>query len=238
MVKASFGGEYRDPASRPPTTTGIRKTGKPASESHVPAPTSDWVVVVPVKGTAGAKSRLGSGDNSALAIAIALDTVAAALATPGVSGVLVVTSEAASVVFDETEALVLIEDEPAGLSSAVELGVETASEMAAPGRGIAVLLGDLPALTPAELGAALEQARLHELAMVPDAEGTGTTLITAADGAAHNPAFGPGSAQLHRAAGYFLLDLPAESGLRMDADTRETLDALAGRLGSHSADLR
>ncbi len=237
MVKASFGGEYRDPASRPPTTTGIRKAGKPVAESHLPAPTTDWIVVIPVKGTAGAKSRFGSGDNSALALAIALDTVDAALATAGVTGVLVVTSEAASAIFDETEALVLIEDDPAGLSSAIELGVETASEMGAPGRGIAVLLGDLPALTPAELGVALEQARRHELAMVPDAEGTGTTLITAADGAAHNPAFGPGSAALHRAAGYFPIELPADSGLRMDADTRDALDALSGRLGPHTAAL-
>ncbi|MES2172243.1 MAG: 2-phospho-L-lactate guanylyltransferase, partial [Actinomycetota bacterium] len=141
-------------------------------------------------------------------------------------------------VFDETEALVLVEDDPAGLSSAIELGIETAAEMGAPGRGIAVLLGDLPALQPAELEAALEQARLHELAMVPDAEGTGTTLITAADGAAHNPAFGPGSAARHRAAGYAELEVPAGSGLRMDADTRETLDALAGRLGPHTAALR
>ncbi len=132
----------------------------------------------------------------------------------------------------------LVEDDPAGLSSAIELGIETAAEMGAPGRGIAVLLGDLPALQPAELEAALEQARLHELAMVPDAEGTGTTLITAADGAAHNPAFGPGSAARHRAAGYAELEVPAGSGLRMDADTRETLDALAGRLGPHTAALR
>jgi 2-phospho-L-lactate guanylyltransferase len=237
VVKASFGGEYRDPASRPPTTTGLRRTGKAPSESHLPAPTADWIVVIPVKGTASAKSRFGDGDNSRLALAIALDTVDAALATPGVSGVLVVTSATASPVFDETEALVLIEDDPSDLRSAIELGIETAAEMGAPGRGIAVLLGDLPALTADELQSALEQARPHELAMVPDAEGTGTTLITAADGAAHNPAFGPGSAALHRSAGYAELDVPADSGLRMDADTRDTLDALAGRLGPHSAAL-
>jgi 2-phospho-L-lactate guanylyltransferase len=207
------------------------------ADAHLPAPTTEWVVVIPVKGTGEAKSRFGSGDNFPLALAIALDTVEAALATASVTGVLVVTSEAASTVFDETEALVLVEDDPAGLASAIELGVETAWQMGAPGRGVAVLLGDLPALRPSELASALEQARLHELAMVPDVEGTGTTLITAADGAAHNPAFGPGSAALHRAAGYSQLDVPADSGLRMDVDTRDTLDTLVGRLGSHTTAL-
>jgi 2-phospho-L-lactate guanylyltransferase len=232
VVKAYGGAE-----NRPPTTTGIRKTGKPVQESHVPVPTTEWVVVVPVKGTAGAKSRFGEGDHSALATAIALDTVEAALATAGVTGVLVVTSEEASAAFDETEALVLIEEHPAGLAAAIALGVETASEMSAAGRGIAVLLGDLPALTPAELGFALDAARSHALATVPDAEGTGTTLITAADGSLHAPAFGLGSAELHRAAGYVALEIPIDSGLRNDVDTLSSLRALAGRLGSHTASL-
>ncbi len=234
MVKA-YGGEYRDAASRPPTTTGLRKTGKPVRESHEPQPTTEWVVVVPVKGTGAAKSRFGAGDHSALALAIALDTVEAVLATAGVTGVLVVTSEEASAVFDETDALVLVEEHPSGLSAAIALGVETAAEMAAPGRGIAVLLGDLPALRPAELAAALGVAGEHDLAMVPDADGTGTTLITAADGATHAPAFGPGSAALHRAAGYAALDVPSDSGLRTDVDTLDALQALAGRLGARTA---
>jgi 2-phospho-L-lactate guanylyltransferase len=234
-VVEAYGGRYRDPEGRPPTTTGLRKTGKPVRESHVPAPTSEWIVVIPVKGTSAAKSRFGEGDHSALAIAIALDTVEAALATAGVSGVLVVTSEAASGVFDGTEALVLVEEWPAGLAAAIALGVETAVEMSAAGRGVAVLLGDLPALTSAELGGALEAARSHRLAMVPDAEGTGTALITAADGVAHAPAFGPGSAALHRAAGYVELDVPVDSGLRNDVDTLEALRALGGRLGPRTS---
>ncbi len=234
MVKA-YGGEYRDAASRPPTTTGIRKTGKPVPEGHEPAPTTEWVVVIPVKGTADAKSRFGSGDHSALAMAIALDTVEAALATPGVSGVLVVTSEEASTLFDETEALVLVEEGAPGLRSAIALGVETAAEMMAPGRGIAVLLGDLPAMTPAELGAALVAAQAVDRAMVTDAEGTGTALITAVDGAVHSPAFGAGSAALHAAAGYVALEVPVESGLRNDVDTLDRLRALEGRLGPRTA---
>jgi 2-phospho-L-lactate guanylyltransferase len=234
VVKA-YGGEYRDAATRPPTTTGLRKTGKAIPDTHDPEHTTDWVVVVPVKGTSTAKSRFGLGDHSELALAMALDTVEAALATAGVSGVLVVTSEAASAAFDETEALVLVEDEPAGLAAAIQLGIETAAEMGAPGRGIAVLLGDLPALSSSELAAALVLASDHDLAMVPDAAGTGTSLITAADGAVHRPAFGEGSAALHVAAGYATLSLPAESGLRIDVDVLASLQALGSRLGRHTA---
>jgi 2-phospho-L-lactate guanylyltransferase len=231
MVKA-YGGEGEN---RPPTTTGLRKTGKPHPDTHDPAPTTEWVVVIPVKGTPSAKSRFGPGDHTGLALAIALDTVEAALATPSVSGVLVVTSAAASTIFDQTEALVLIEDEPHGLAEAIAQGVETAVAMGAAGRGVAVLLGDLPALRPEELGEALDLARATGLAMVADAEGTGTTLITAADGATHRPLFGPGSADAHRAAGYLPLDIPALSGLRSDVDTLEELIALDGRLGPHTA---
>lgn len=237
IVVKAYGGEYRDAASRPPTTTGIRKTGKAIPDSHDPEHTTDWVVVIPVKGTAGAKSRFGPGDHSELALAMALDTVEAALATAGVSGVLVVTSEVASATFDETEALVLIEDEPAGLAAAIRLGVETAAEMGAPGRGIAVLLGDLPALTPAELAAALVAAAAHELAMVADVAGTGTSLITAADGANHLAAFGEGSAELHRAAGYVELDIAVTSGLRNDVDTPEALRAVEASVGRHTGAL-
>ena len=57
-----------------------------------------WVCVVPVKGSAGAKSRLGQLPESFpargdLAEAFALDTVAALLASPSVEQVLVVTAD-------------------------------------------------------------------------------------------------------------------------------------------------
>ena len=198
-------------------------------------PTTNWVIVVPVKGTADAKSRFGPVDRAALAEAIALDTVEAVLATAGVSEVIVVTSAGASAAFAELGARVLVEEEPAGLTSAIALGIEAAAEVAAPFGGVAVLLGDLPALRPTELAAALQSAGGVELAMVPDADGTGTTLITAAAGAIHAPAFGPDSNALHRAAGYLPLQLPATSGLRTDVDTLASLRALDGRLGARTA---
>lgn len=215
-----------------PKNSAIRKTGRPVKETHEPAPTTEWFVVIPVKGTRSAKSRLGASEE--LALAIALDTVEAAIAAPGVTGVVVVTSEAASAYFDATDAFVIVQ-ETTGLASAIATGLETADDFGIAGRGTAVLLGDLPALTPAELGRALDAARAFDHAMVPDAAGTGTTLITAADGQVHTPAFGEGSAAAHEAAGYEALEVPATSGLRCDVDTRADLDALAARLGPRTA---
>ena len=219
-----------------PRDTGIRKTGKPVAESHVVEPTREWVVVVPVKGTPEAKSRLGDDlpDRGALALAIALDTTSAALAAQSVVGVIVVTSTAVAGAFDELDALVVVEDEPAGLAAAIASGIELASELGAPGRGVAVLLGDLPALSPSELDGALSLAARHDRAMVPDAEGSGTVLVTAADGATHSTAFGPGSSAAHVAAGYAPLELPGDWGLRNDVDTYDQLTALRHRLGART----
>ena len=190
--------------------------------------------MVPVKGTSQAKSRFGPGDNSALALAMAADTVVAAMEADGVAGVLVVTTAEASGIFDDLGAFVIVQ-ETAGLAAAVSLGVATASEMTEPGRGIAVLLGDLPALTSAELGAALTAARSYPLAMVADAAGDGTALITAANGATHAPAFGAGSSAAHRSAGYMPLEVSPGSGLCNDVDSAEDLAMLAGRIGVHTA---
>lgn len=217
---------------RRPTTTGIRKAGSRAAT----VPTTEWVVVVPVKGTAQAKSRFGPGDHSDLALAMAADTVAAAMEADGVAGVLVVTTVEASGIFDDLGAFVVVQ-ESAGLASAVELGVATAGEMTEPGRGIAVLLGDLPALTSAELGAALDAARAHARAMVEDAAGEGTALITAAHGSTHAPAFGSGSSAAHRGAGYIPLAVSSDSGLRNDVDSAHDLAHLDGRLGERTARL-
>ena len=218
---------------RRPITTGIRRTGARVDQQSVSA-TTEWIVVVPVKGTAQAKSRFGPGDHSALALAMAADTVAAAMAADGVAGVLVVTTAEASTIFDDLGAFVIVE-ETAGLSSAIDLGVATAAELGEPWRGIAVLLGDLPALTPAELGAALAEARSYPLAIVSDAAGDGTVLITASSGSFHSPRFGVGSSSAHRAKGYIPLEVSALSGLRNDVDSASGLLRLDGRLGERTA---
>lgn len=189
----------------------------------------DWTVVVPVKGTASAKSRLAASAD--LALAIALDSVAAVVAALPTSGrpseprVIVVTSASIAAHFEALGAHV-VPDEGNGLNAAVAQGI------AAAGRGpVGVLLGDVPALRAAELEAALELAAQYPLAFVPDADNDGTVLLTALRPADHRPAFGAHSRARHLAAGYVELELPQESGLRRDVDTASQLADLASRVG-------
>jgi 2-phospho-L-lactate guanylyltransferase len=182
-------------------------------------------LVIPVRDPASAKSRLAVGDNpaaharrAALAAAIALDTVTAARAAREVGEVIVVGTLASAL-----EGVQVLDDPGYGLLVAVGAGL-AAADAAAP---TAVLLGDLPALQPADLDAALVAASEHHWAFVPDAEGTGTTLVTAAAGLPHALRFGEGSAEQHRDAGYVELEVPERSGLRRDIDTPTQLAALA-----------
>ncbi|WP_347754197.1 2-phospho-L-lactate guanylyltransferase [Agrococcus sp. ProA11] len=171
-----------------------------------------WSIVIPVKGSVG-KSRLDAGDaRAALAVAFARDTIAAACASASVDRVVVVTGDP-----DVTRDLAGIEvvDDPAhGLHAAIQAGVATL----APEQPTAVMLGDLPALTPEALDAALELAAREQRSYVPDAIATGTTLLAALRPDALRPHFGPGSAELHRRAGHIELAVPPDSGLRVDVD--------------------
>ena len=192
----------------------------------------DWTIVIPVKGTPSAKSRLGGpGDlRAARARAIALDTVEVAVS---VAPVIVVTSGQHSADFEALGAAI-IPEVGAGLAAAIQTGINSLPASAS----VAVLLGDLPALVADELRAALDAAAAHDLAFVPDREGTGTALITALVGSDHAPAFGEGSAARHAAAGYVELELDPENGLRNDVDTSEQLARLAGRTGPRTAALQ
>ncbi|WP_411719612.1 2-phospho-L-lactate guanylyltransferase [Mycetocola sp.] len=186
--------------------------------------TTDWVVVIPVKGTPQAKSRMDPSPG--LALAIALDTVEAALAA---ADVLVVTSASAAESFEDIGARVVI-DEGGGLNDAASHGLAVEND-----GNRAVLLGDLPALQPDELTEALEMALRFPRAFVPDTERQGTSLITARTGVAHRPAFGTGSRAAHQDRGYVELDVNPQSGLRRDVDTRTHLREIPpARLGSRT----
>jgi len=178
-----------------------------------------WTVIIPVKPAAIGKSRLGLGPEVARAIAV--DTVAAVVACDAVDRVIVVTSDAA---FRPSGTEVLLETVPSGIDAAVAAGAALAG-IDAPR---AALLGDLPALDPAELAAALASAAHHPRSFVADHEGTGTTLVTSAPGKALRTAFGEASAARHRSLGLVELQVPADSSVRLDVDTPEQL-ALALR---------
>lgn len=172
----------------------------------------DFTIVIPVKGTPAAKSRFGSGDNSPLALAMALDTVEVALT---VADVIVVTVNG-----DEFERLGarVIADPGKGLNAAIRAGLAAASGPTA------VLLGDHPALTAAELSDALAAASAHPRSLVADADREGSALTASLS--THEPAFGAGSRAAHLARGYVELD-GDWPGLRRDVDTAEQLDSLA-----------
>jgi 2-phospho-L-lactate guanylyltransferase len=181
-----------------------------------------WTVIIPVKPAAIGKSRLGLGPE--LARAIALDTVAAVVACDAVERVIAVTADAA---FRPPGAEVLPERTPSGIDAAIAAG----AELAGIGTARAALLGDLPSLIPGELAAALALAAAHQRGFVPDHEGTGTTLVTAAPGETLLTAFGGTSAAKHRALGLVELELPTSSSVRFDVDTVEQLRAAAATIG-------
>lgn len=197
-----------------------------------------WTVVVPVKRLAVAKTRLhmaglGAKDHRALALALAVDTVSAVRDCPVVDRVVVVTDDAEATGALEALGATVISDEPdAGLNPALAHGAARAAGLA-PGHGVAVLSADLPALRSAELAEALGVAAGHPRAFLPDAAGTGTTLLTARPGIALDPRYGPDSRAAHRASG--AVELPGRwPSLRRDVDTPADL-ADAARLGLGAA---
>jgi 2-phospho-L-lactate guanylyltransferase len=192
-----------------------------------------WTVIVPVKRLPLAKSRLRGAlpgvEHDALVLAMAMDTVSAALASPVVGRVAVVTSDPLA----ERSALdagaeVIVDVPDAGLNPALAYAATVARPKAAGTLpGVAALAADLAALRPADLTAALRAAeeaaagaprRLY----VPDAAGTGTVLLAATAGAGLEPCFGGGSAAAHLASG--AVELSGEwPSLRCDVDTAADL---------------
>jgi 2-phospho-L-lactate guanylyltransferase len=143
-----------------------------------------WTVLLPVKVLARAKSRLAvlAGDRRReLALALAADTVEAAVACPEVARVVVVTSDPVAGRLLSALGAVVVPDGPAGapaglpapgdppaggvdglgaqegLNAALRHGAAVAARRW-PGTGLAALTADLPALRPAELAAALRAA--------------------------------------------------------------------------------
>jgi 2-phospho-L-lactate guanylyltransferase len=190
-----------------------------------------WSVVVPVKRLPAAKTRLydrrrDRAEHAALALALAEDTVAAAAGSPPVARVVVVTDDPDATAAVRRLGAVVVADEPdAGLNPALAHGAQRAWDLA-PGDGVAVLSADLPALRGSELAAALGAAERHPRAFVPDAGGTGTTLLTALPGTPLDPRYGDRSRQAHLASG--AVELAGRwPSLRRDVDTAEDLSAAA-----------
>ncbi len=198
-----------------------------------PRPTP-WQVVVPIKGTDAAKTRLGVAPSErrlSLARAFALDTldaVANALSRRPGSRLVVVSVDTAPGTWPGADEV--IPDPGLGLNPAVTAGLGACD----PAAFRAVLLGDLPALRPADLDRALAAAEREDLGYVADEDGRGTVLVTAGPGIRLVPRFGPSSAHDHDDTGHAALavDLPR---LRADVDSLDDLDtALALGVGAHT----
>ncbi|MFB9234248.1 2-phospho-L-lactate guanylyltransferase [Plantactinospora siamensis] len=200
---------------------------------------SIWTAVLAVKRLDAAKSRLrGALDevpHERLALALATDTIAAAVACPDVADVLVVTGEdRLAEALEPLPVRLVPEGDEGDLNRAFALGAELAA-----GRPVAALTADLPALRPVELAAALRAAAAEppERRFVPDTPGTGTVLLAAPAGVPLAPCFGPGSAAAHAASGARPLR-GAWPSLRRDVDTAADLAAAAVLgLGRHTAAL-
>lgn len=202
--------------------------------------TVQWHLVVPVKDADRAKTRLEAPhplSRPRLARAVARDTLEAACAAVGAGRVTVVTSDPVVRRAALDLGAQVVPDPREGLNAAVRAGWGTPEAGHGPagpeGRsGWAALLGDLPALRPEDLRAALDVCARHARAAVPDAEGTGTVLLTSTV-APPDPRFGTGSAARHALDADVLdLDLPR---LRRDVDVVADLrGAVALGVGRHT----
>ena len=200
-----------------------------------------WSVLLPVKVLAQAKSRLAElagPRRGELALALACDTVTAVLGCEAAARAVVITDDpVAAATLTHLGALVIPDQPRDGLNAALRHGAAFAAARW-PGCGTAALSADLPALRPAELARALDAAAAWPTAFVADAAGDGTTLYTAAPGAAFRPAFGLASRARHAAGGAAELEPGDVPGLRRDVDTPADLrDAAALGLGPHTAPL-
>lgn len=214
-----------------------------------------WSLVIPVKRLSLAKTRLSAvltdstrddllidsrtaeqptaagrlPANGRIALAMASDTVCAALASASVASVVVVTDDRLAA---ETLAALgarVVPDAPDdGLNAALRYGAGLAARHR-PADGVGALSADLAALRPDELTDALQQAAGHGRAFVADTVGTGTTLLSALPGHSLDPRFGIGSARAHLRYGAHALGGTWPS-LRRDLDTPADL-AIAARMG-------
>ena len=119
-----------------------------------------------------------------------------------------------------------------GLNAALAFGAEY---LGTPNGTVGALQADLPALRPADLSAAIEEAAGRR-AYCADRPGAGTTLLLAAPGEPLHPRFGRHSADAHAATGAVRIGGSLAS-LRCDVDTKDDL-AVAAQIGLEGSPFR
>ena len=185
-----------------------------------------WVVVVPVKGGPRSKSRLGLPETTrvVLARAFAEDTIEAVRSCDSVAATWVLTSDDDTVDWVTrtwNDVRVTRQTDSMDLNAALEQVIATlrGSDTHA---SVAIVAGDLPALTGAGLGSALAAATVGgSAAVVVDRWDRGTTTLMLPAGSTVVVSFGPDSARRHRLAGARVVG--ATDDVRCDVDTADDL---------------
>ncbi|MDR3544353.1 MAG: NTP transferase domain-containing protein [Candidatus Limnocylindrales bacterium] len=209
--------------------------------------------IIPVRGLERAKTRLGEAldpeERHALVEGLLRRTIEAAVATPGIRAVAVVSPDPEALAVAADAGAVTLPQGGGGLNEGLADGRAWAREMGA--TALLVIPADLPAIRSGELRRILEAARdrlMTDVAgtasagiavtslvvLVPDRAHEGTNVLLVAPPGAIPFRFGPGSRAAHAAAaargGAVYLEL--EGPLALDLDTPDDLlDAEALGLG-------
>jgi 2-phospho-L-lactate guanylyltransferase len=201
---------------------------------------SETVVVIPVRALEGAKSRLGAvldaEERRELVERLLRATTAAALATPGVTRVIVVSPDPEVIAVGEGAGATGVRQGSTGLNPGI---VEArASSAAAGARRMLVLPGDLPGITPGDIAAVLATGDLageaddgatdnerSVVVLATDRHGRGTNALLLQPPGVIEPAFGGDSREAHRrlaaSAGAAFAETPDR--LELDLDTPDDL---------------
>ncbi|WP_459803543.1 2-phospho-L-lactate guanylyltransferase [Herbidospora sp. RD11066] len=192
-----------------------------------------WTIVIPVKTLIRAKTRLAAAvgpHREDLAVAVAADTVTAALATRGVGRVIVVTADPRPAAVLAELGAEVVHDPDVGLNAALRAGAAHATG------AVAALQADLPALRSPELARVLTAAAEFDQSFLPDAADIGTVLYAVRPGIPFRPRFGGESRARHLTGGAKELCLDDVASVRRDVDTIDDLKAAAALgLGPHTA---
>ncbi len=197
------------------------------------------VAIIPVRGLERAKTRLGEAldpeERHALVEGLLRRTIQAAVTTPGIRAVAVVSPDPEALAVAADAGAVTLPQGGGGLNEGLADGRAWVRELGA--TALLVIPADLPAINPGELGRVLEAARVRLagslaatpetgmtvtslVVLVPDRAGEGTNLLLLAPPGAIPFQFGPGSRAAHAAAaartGAVYLELTGPLGLDLD----------------------
>lgn len=188
----------------------------------------DLRLLVPVKSLALAKSRLSLSPHARRRIAEGLLTHTLEVALQCLPARQIVVLSADGLVQDmaRQRGVSTLEDPADCLNASLHWGIHTLRSRCS-GLTIAVLVADLPRLSPPNLHDALHDAAESRVPRhIADHHGTGTTFVSIPPGSQLPMLFGPGSARRFAEAGSVPI-LHAPEGLRHDLDTESDLHALA-----------